>query len=145
MNAWFQDARAAHGEAKTLEAERAQRRNQLELAHALYLEAAESFVSVAFAVPLDYPNTRGDLAVAAVACFGRGQAFGRAVRIAQQFLVEPDGISQGARQELSMMARDFGGMTPAGAMLAHGRIPTRIASDHVRRDVRATFKRKTAA
>ena len=138
MNDWFRDPRAENGEAKSLAAERAVRRNDLDRAHALYLEAAESFASVAFVVPLDYPNTRGDLAVAAVACFGRAQVFGRAVMVAQQFLVEPDGISTDAHRELTQMAKDFGSMT-AGAILSKGRLPTKPKPEP-RARVRGAFR-----
>lgn len=138
MNDWFRDPRAENGEAKSLAAERAVRHNDLARAHALYLEAAESFASVALVVPFDYPNTRGDLAVAAVACFGKAQKFERAVVIAQQFLVESDGISKDAHRELTQMAEDFVSM-PSASSLLKGRLPTKPKPEP-RARVRGAFR-----
>ena len=121
MNDWFRDPRTVNGEAKSYAAEQAERRNHLKLAHELYLDAADSFASVALNVPLDYPNTRSDLAIAAVACFGRAQEFDRAVELAQQFLAQPDALSMGGRSELARMARDYAQLFP------RNRFPTKRA------------------
>lgn len=139
MNDWFQDPRAELGEAKSRDAERAARRNRLDESYALYREAADAFTAVAVSVPLDHPNTRGDLAVAAVACFGRAREFDRAVEIAQHFISQPGGISKGAHRELTLMATDYANMpriTPVAAAAKPSRPHLRTMRSRGRNAVR---------
>lgn len=132
------DPRAEQGEVKSREAERKERRGQFQLARSLYREAGDAFASVAISVPNGCPNMRSDLAIAAVACLGRGGDFGRAVELALRFLAEPGGLSKRGIAELSSMAEEY------AALASAVRHPTRRApagEARVRGDVRHRFDR----
>lgn len=71
MNQWMRDSRVQKAEADAFAAERAERRGDVAVARDLYHQAGKAFASVALIVPADHPNTRGDLAMAAVASLAR--------------------------------------------------------------------------
>ncbi len=106
MNQWFHDPRTKAAQLKTLDAERAERRRN-PIARTMYREAAELFGSVAVGVPADHPNTRSDLAIAAVACFARSGDFGGAVDFANQMLAQFDALSPHGRSELARLAEEY--------------------------------------
>jgi hypothetical protein len=112
VNAWFRDARCKEGEAKAMAADDADRRNKRDLAMALHLEAAEAFASVAINVPADYPNTRSDLAIAAVVSFACADRYDLAVRFARRMLAQGGMLSPRGRGELSDMVVDYEPLVP---------------------------------
>lgn len=133
MNEWFRDQRSEVGEERSFQAERAERRGDLETAHKLYREAAEAFTGVALSVASDHPNTRSALGIAAVACHARSGNFNRAVEVAHQLLAQAGALSERGRAELSRMARDY------GELAAPRRFPTKRADNPRRNQVRTVF------
>jgi hypothetical protein len=103
MNIWMQDPRVEKAEVDAFEAERAERRGDLAGARARYHAAADAFAAVALTVPADYPNTRSDLAIAAVASYARADDFGRAVELARRVLAESDALTEHGRSELEQL------------------------------------------
>jgi hypothetical protein len=142
MNAWLDHPRTKQGELQAFDAERAERRGHLTQARALYHQAAENFEAVALGVPADHPNTRGDLAIAAVASFARAGDLGRAVELARRMLVEIDALSPHGRGELERLAREYAGLLVAtvspvpDAGSRKGTLRATSASMRVRDDVR---------
>lgn len=67
MNKWLDDPRAKDAELATFEAERAERRGDVDRACALYRQAALGWAAAAVGVPADHPNTRTVLEAAASA------------------------------------------------------------------------------
>jgi hypothetical protein len=100
MNVWFRDRCFKEAEAKSIEADQAERQNKRDLAMALNYEAAEGFASVAISVPADHPNTRSDLAISAVFSFARAGRYDRAVQFARRMLAQQGMLSQRGRDEL---------------------------------------------
>lgn len=107
MNQWFDDPRTATGEEKTLAAERAERRGNFGISRTLYHEAGEAFEVVAISVPPTHPNTRSDLAIAAVVTFARAGDFGRAVAFANRMLAEYGALSVHGRAELGRLTQEY--------------------------------------
>lgn len=147
-NAWFSDAHTKEGELKAFDAERAERRGNLPAARTLYSGAATAFQNVALRVPVDHPNTRADLTIAAVACFARAGDFGQAVDLANRMLAEPDGLSPYGRGELERMANDYSRRLAATTPMAPQRAPFRtlparalLTRGQVRDQARRTSKR----
>ena len=147
-NAWFRDASTKEGEGKAFEAERAERRGNSTEARALHHQAGEAFERVAMRVPVDHPNTRSDLAIAAVASFARAGDLGRAVSLATRMLVEIDALSPYGRAELGRLRSEYSAlMTSAVTSPVPGastRKPTLRASGQGkdrRDDVRGRFQR----
>ena len=99
MNPWLSDPRVVRAEQDSFEAERAERRARWSQARSLYRQAADSFAAVALSVCPDHPNTRSDLAIAAVACYVRSGDTGAAVDFARRVLAEA-GVTAGGREEL---------------------------------------------
>jgi hypothetical protein len=137
MNAWFKDHRVEKAEADAFEAERAERRGDASAARALYHEAAEAFASVALSVPADHPNTRSDLAIAAVASFARAGDFGRSIEFGRRVLAEGDAITEHGRVELAKLVYTYAALVARQTLhyLELGRGYT------VREQVRSRFKR----
>jgi hypothetical protein len=138
VNAWMQDPRVEKAEADAFEAERAERRGDLAGARARHHVAADAFAAVALGVPADYPNTRSDLAIAAVASYARAGDFGRAIELARRMLAEGDALTDHGRRELLRLVREY------AALLA--RAPPHPGSGSnrgraVRDEVRSRFKR----
>lgn len=118
MNSWFDDPRAKQAELDAFDAERAERRGAFADAHVLYANAARAFASVALSVPPDHPNTRGALAVAALASALRSGNLGEACDLVARFLAEPDALGASSRIELLAMEQSLGKRLqsrPAGA------------------------------
>lgn len=148
MNPWFEDPRTVAGEEKTLQAERAERRGNAAMAHDLYREAAEAFAAVAIGVPADHPNTRSDLAIAAVATFARAGDLGRAVDFATRILVEIDALSPYGKAELNRLRADYAALVASSVVRATPEPATRKRtlrangrSKDGRDDVRSRFQR----
>jgi hypothetical protein len=106
MNAWMNDPRVARAEVDAFEAERAERRGDLAAARARHHAAADAFAAVALSVPADHPNTRSDLAIAAVASYARAGDFGRATELARRALAESDALTERGRGELFRLMRE---------------------------------------
>jgi hypothetical protein len=107
MNPWMADPRVEKAEVDAFEAERAERRGDLANARALHHAAADAFAAVALGVPADHPNTRTDLAIAAVASYARAGDFGRAVELARRVLAEGDALGERGRRELTRLMRQY--------------------------------------
>jgi hypothetical protein len=107
MNAWMKDPRVDKAAFEAFEAERAERRGDLAGARALHHAAADAFAAVALGVPADHPNTRSDLAVAAVASYARAGDFGRATELARRMLAESDALTEHGRGELLRLMREY--------------------------------------
>jgi hypothetical protein len=137
MNAWFKDRRVEKAEADAFEAERAERRGDVSAARGLYHQAAEGFASVALSVPADHPNTRSDLAIAAVASFARAGDFGRSIEFGRRILAEGDALTEPGRMELTRLVYAYTALVAQQTLhyLQAGRGPT------VREQVRSRFKR----
>jgi len=103
----MQHPRVEEAEAKSFAAEQAERRGNFATARALHLDAASAFASVAVAVPCDYPNTRSDLAIAAIASFARAGDFGQAIEFARRILAESDALTAHGRTEIARLAREY--------------------------------------
>lgn len=103
MNRWFQDPRVVKAEADAFEAERAERGGDSASARAKHLEAANAFTAVALSVPPDHPNTRTDLAIAAIASFARAGDFGQAAATARRMLAEADALTVDGRAEIKRL------------------------------------------
>lgn len=137
MNPWFQDRRVEQAEEDAFEAERAERRGDLAKARALYREAAEALASVALGVPADYPNTRSDLAIAAVASFARAGDFGASIELGRRMLAEADALTEHGRLELARLVSEYAALI--SLVLAHSAPYGRGAA--IREQVRSQFKR----
>lgn len=140
MNAWLSDARVEKGEAAAFRAEQSERQGNPASARTLYREAAEAFASVALSVPADHPNTRSDLAIAAVASFARSGDFGRALEFARRALAEVDALSEHGKAELSRIVDEYGALIVRAA-------PRKLASGRgleLREAVRSQFRPKAA-
>jgi hypothetical protein len=138
MNAWMQDGRVAKAEVDAFEAERAERRGDLAGARARHHAAADAFAAVALCVPPSYPNTRSDLAIAAVASYGRAGDFGRAAELARRMLAESDALTEHGRSELLKLMRAYASFlapVPSGPGSASNR------GRAVRDEVRNRFRR----
>jgi hypothetical protein len=138
MNVWFRDPRIERAEVDAFEAERAERRGDFATARARHHAAAEAFASVALGVPADHPNTRSDLAIAAVASFARAGDFGRAIEFGQRVLAEGDALTEVGRTELRRLVREYADLvvrpsSPPG--------PGSNRGYSVREQVRSSFKR----
>jgi hypothetical protein len=111
MNTWMADARVEKAEVDAFEAERAERRGDLAGARARYHAAADAFAAVALSVPSTHPNTRSDLAIAAVASYARAGDFGRAAELARRMLAERDALSEHGVLELSRLMREYAALS----------------------------------
>lgn len=139
MNEYFQDARVASAEVDIFNAERAERRSDFVEARALYLRAAKSLVPVLLGIGRDFPNTRSDLAIAAVVAFARGGDRASAVRLVDRVLSEPGLLTPGGRSELELLRRDFAPLEPPAQ-------PSHASRGAACRDlVRGAFRRPDAA
>lgn len=134
MNPW-QDLRLEQAEIDVFEAERAERNGNPSAAHQRYRAAGEVYASVALAAGADYPNSRGDLAIAAVASFARAGDFGRAVDFARRILAESDALSKSSHAELLRLAKDYAGLI----MNRSAPAAPRSRGDIVRAEVRRRF------
>lgn len=138
MNPWMRDARVEKAEQDAFFAERAERKGDFASARRLYLDAASAFAVVALGVPADHPNTRSDLATAAVASYARANEYNRAVEFARRMLAEPDALTEHGRGELSRLALAYGALAPAPAVTQTSR------SAAVRDEVRNRFRKAAA-
>jgi hypothetical protein len=141
MNAWMNDPRIQKAEVDAFEAERAERRGDLAGARARHHAAADAFATVALGVPADYPNTRSDLAIAAVASYARAGDFGRATEIARRMLAESDALTDHGRGEIRRLMSEY---TALLAPLPSGPGPTTNRGLAVRDEVRSQFKKAAA-
>ncbi|MFO0606162.1 MAG: hypothetical protein U0324_23510 [Polyangiales bacterium] len=107
MNRWMRDPRVERAETDAFFAERAERAGDLSSARERYRAAAESFAAVSLSVPADHPNTRTDLAIAAVATFARGGSYPRAIDHARRVLAEPGALTESGRAELLRLLRAY--------------------------------------
>ncbi len=141
MNPWMNDPRVAKAEVDAFEAERAERRGDPAGARARHHAAADAFGAVALSVPADHPNTRSDLAIAAVASYARAGDFGRATELARRVLAESEALTEYGRDELFRLMREYSALLvapPSGPGLAATR------GDQVRDEVRRQFRRAAA-
>lgn len=99
MNHW-DDPRAARAETDSFEAERAERRGDRLRARDLYSLAGSLWAEVCFSVEADHPNTRSDLAIAAVACLLRGGRREDAIAFTQRVLAAPETLTEAGILEL---------------------------------------------
>jgi len=106
MNVWMRDPRVEQAEVDAFEAERAERRGDLAVARSRHHAAADAFAAVAFGVPAAYPNTRSDLAIAAIASYARAGDFGRATELSRRVLAESDALTEHGRTELMRLMRE---------------------------------------
>jgi hypothetical protein len=140
MNAWMKDPRVDQAAFDAFEAERAERRGDLADARARHHAAADAFAAVALTVPADYPNTRSDLAIAAVASYARAGDFGRATELSRRVLAESAALTEHGRAELSRMMREYLALLgPPGPPA--GRKPAANRGSAVRDEVRGQFPR----
>jgi hypothetical protein len=138
VNVWFRDPRVESAEAWAFEAERAEGKGDLARARALHHDAAEAFGAVALGVPADHPNTRSDLAIAAVASFSRAGDFGRALELGRRMLAEAGALTPYGQGELHRMVREYAPfVAPSGGPKAADSNRGSI----VREQVRSSFKR----
>lgn len=137
MNPWMRDPRVEKGELDGFEAERAERRGDPSAARALYHGAADGYAQVALGVPADHPNTRSDLAIAAVACFARAGDFGRAVEFARRILAERDALTDDGAAEIERLSRSYAALL-APPSATETAAPRGI---RLREEVRGRFKR----
>jgi hypothetical protein len=94
---------------------------------------------VAVAVPCDYPNTRSDLAIAAIASFARAGDFGQAIEFARRILAESDALTAHGRAEIVRLAHEY-------TTLVAPPLPSRSETSpgrgrRLRDEVRSLFKR----
>lgn len=136
MNRWMSDPRAEKGEVAAFEAERAERRGDFAQARARYHAAGEAFASVAAGVPPTHPNTRTDLAIAAVASFARAGDFGQAIEFARRMLAEGDALTEHGKAELLRLVQEYTVLLPGG----HHR-PQQGRGKTLRDEVRRSFDR----
>jgi hypothetical protein len=137
MNPWMKDPRVDQAALDSFEADRAERRGNLADARARHHAAADAFAAVALSVPADYPNTRSDLAIAAVASYARAGDFGRAAELARRVLAESDALTEYGRTELFRMMREYAALL----VPKPGPAPASGRGLDVRGDVRHHFKR----
>ena len=138
MNVWMKDPRVDKAETDAFEAERAERRGDLAGARARHHEAADAFAAVALGVPADHPNTRSDLAIAAVASYARAGDLGRAIELARRMLAESSALTEYGRGELARLARDYAALLPPAQ---NGPVLSMDRGLVVREEVRSQFKR----
>lgn len=138
MNVWMQDPRTEKAEVDAFEAERAERHGDLAGARARYHAAADAFAAVALSVPADYPNTRSDLAIAAVASYARAGNFGRATELARRMLAESDALTEHGRGELARLMSEYSALLGPSSSRPEPRPNRGLA---VRDEVRQRFKR----
>jgi hypothetical protein len=138
MNEWMRDPRVAQAETDAFQAERAERRGNPSQARALYRQAAESLACVALRVPADHPNTRGDLAIAAVASFSRAGDFGRAIEFGQRMLAEGDALTAHGRDEIRRLVHEYELIAAPGDVPV---LPMNNRGRAVRDQVRGMFRR----
>ena len=138
MNPWMKDPRVDKAALDAFEAERAERRGDLAGARARYHAAAGAFVAVALSVPASCPNTRGDLAIAAVASYARAGDLGMAAEVARRVLAESDALTEYGKSELLRLLREYEGLL---AKAAAGPSVRSSRGSEVRKGVRGKFKR----
>jgi|JI9StandDraft_2_1071091.scaffolds.fasta_scaffold438418_2 hypothetical protein len=126
MNVWFRDPRFKEAEAKAIAADHAERRGQRDLAMALNHEAGEGFAAVAVCVPADHPNTRSDLAISAVVCFGLADRYDRAIQFARQMLARQGMLSPRGRGELMKLLSEYEPLAPRDRLPAKRAVPNRM-------------------
>jgi hypothetical protein len=139
MNAWMKDPRVDKAAFDAFEAERAERRGDLAGARARYHTAADAFAAVALSVPADYPNTRSDLAIAAVASYARAGDIGQATEFARRVLAESDALTEHGRGELLRLMREY------AALLAPATAQPKPPAFASREAARKLFPSKAAA
>jgi hypothetical protein len=132
----MRDRRVEQAEVDSFEAERAERRGDVAGARARHHAAADAFAAVALSVPADHPNTRSDLAIAAVASYARAGDFGRATELARRMLAESDALTEHGRHELARLMHEYAKLLPHAAT---GSAANRGGT--VRAAVRSLFKR----
>ena len=148
MNQWFEDPRVEQAEEDGFQAEHLETRGDPGAAGALYRKAADRYAQVAFSVPADHPNTRTELAIAAVACAARGGDFQWAIEIAERMLAEAAALNEYGQTELRKLLAGYsevirarehrspesGSAAPAGKMEQMSRASARGAFErHVPR------------
>ncbi len=135
MNRWMRDPRVERAETDAFFAERAERGGDADTARIRYLAAAEAFAAVSLSVPVDHPNTRSDLAIAAVATFARGGSYPRAMDHARRVLAESEALTAHGRSELLRLLRTYEQVSGArlGGVADRGRA--------LRDEVRSRFRR----
>ncbi len=137
MNPWMRNPRVEKAEVDAFEAERAERRGDAAEARERYHAAADAFAAVALSVPAHYPNTRSDLAIAAVASSARAGDFGRAAELGRRVLAESDALTEYGRTELFRMMREYTVLV----VPKPGPAPASSRGLDLRGDVRHHFKR----
>jgi hypothetical protein len=138
MNVWMNDPRIERAEVDAFQAERAERHGDRAKSRGLYHAAAEAFASVSLCVSSDHPNTRSDLAIAAVASYARAGDFGQAIELGQRILAEGDALTEYGRRELMRLVREY------TRVMATAQTPRRQGSDRgasIRQEVRRRFER----
>ena len=125
MNAWFRDPRFREGEAKSIAADEADRRNQRDTAIHFHFQAAEAWASLAQSVPGDYPHTRSDIAISAAVSYASACHFDRAVKFAQLMLAQQGALSARGRGELTKIVEEYAGL--AQLPIPRERMPARAA------------------
>ena len=138
MNEWMRDPRVAQAEVDAFQAERAERRGNPAEARTLYHQAAEHLAAVALRVPADHPNTRSDLAIAAVASFSRAGDFGRAIDFGRRMLAEGDALTPYGYGEIHRLVREYERVATLRPTLS---VPAGSRSQTVRDQVRGMFAR----
>lgn len=136
MNPWMRDPRVERAEAEVFDAERAERNGDLTRARELYRSAAEGFAVVALRVSPDHPNTRGDLAIAAVASYARACDFGGAIDLGRRVLAEHDALTTEGRAELQRLVQEYQSLVAPPS-----RPPSGERGRAVREQVRGMFRR----
>src|SRR6185369_2552917 len=101
------DPRFKKAEVDSFEAQRAERGGDATKARALHHAAAEGFGAVALAVPNDHPQTRTDLAIAAVASFARAGDLRRATEFGLRMLVESAALTKEGIVELQRLVHEY--------------------------------------
>jgi hypothetical protein len=138
MNPWMMAPRTKSAESDVFLAERAERRGDTAEARARYNAAADAFAAVALSVPADHPRTRSDLAIAAVATYGRAGDFGRAAEFARRVLAESGALTEPGRRELLELLDEYTALQARAPVRAQAPASRSLAlRDEVRRVARA--------
>lgn len=135
MNPWFEATKRASEDADA--AEQSERRGHFAEARRLFHGAADSFAAVSLCVPADHPNTRGDLAIAAVACYARAGELDRTTEHATRALVEDDALTTYGKDELRRLLESYSALRGPARTVTRGEI--------VRNEVRARFRLRGGA
>lgn len=110
MNDWFNDPRVRQAEADMFEAGHLFKRTavvgNIEKARALCRQSAVAYAAVAERVAADHPNTRSDLALAAMNCHMRAGDFALGAIYARGVLARPDLLTAPGRAELAACAEE---------------------------------------